>query len=72
MQDKRNVDYKPRLGRRSEGEQPKPFDVFFTPRMGKRADSRSDNFNFTPRLGRSGLATYSGNSAQLISVSNKQ
>ncbi|XP_031624826.1 uncharacterized protein LOC116341725 [Contarinia nasturtii] len=57
IQDKRSVDYKPRLGRRSESdEQPKPYDVFFTPRMGKRSDSRVDTFNYTPRLGRS---TYS-------------
>ncbi|XP_055300357.1 uncharacterized protein LOC129567471 isoform X2 [Sitodiplosis mosellana] len=54
LQEKRSLDYRPRLGRRSneDTEQPKPYDVFFTPRMGKRADFT----NYTPRLGRS---TYS-------------
>lgn len=52
MQEKRNTDYRPRLGRRSneETEQPKPYDVLFTPRMGKRSEILT---NYTPRLGRS-------------------
>lgn len=53
MQEKRNaiVDYRPRLGRRSnEDAEPKPYDVLFTPRMGKRSEVFT---NYTPRLGRS-------------------
>lgn len=51
MQEKRNVDYRPRLGRRSnEDAEPKPYDVLFTPRMGKRSEIFT---NYTPRLGRS-------------------
>lgn len=59
MQEKRSLDYRPRLGRRSNddnNEQPKPYDVLFTPRMGKRSDIFT---NYTPRLGRS---TNSGDS----------
>lgn len=55
VQEKRALEYKPRMGRRSDdNELPKPYDVLFTPRMGKRADLLT---NFTPRMGRS---TYSG------------
>lgn len=52
MQEKRSLDYRPRLGRRSneDAEQPKPYDVLFTPRMGKRSEVFT---NYTPRLGRS-------------------
>lgn len=55
IQEKRSLDYRPRLGRRSNEEtEPKPYDVLFTPRMGKRSDIFT---NYTPRLGRS---VYSG------------
>lgn len=53
LQEKRSLDFRPRLGRRSNednNEQPKPYDVLFTPRMGKRSDIFT---NYTPRLGRS-------------------
>lgn len=54
--EKRTIDYRPRMGRRSnENDQqkpyePKPYDVFFTPRMGKRSDILT---NYTPSFGRS-------------------
>lgn len=49
LPEKRTIDYRPRMGRRSnenesqKGYEPKPYDVFFTPRMGKRSDVLSNN-----------------------------
>lgn len=48
LPEKRTIDYRPRMGRRSnENDQkayePKPYDVFFTPRMGKRSEVVSSN-----------------------------
>lgn len=55
LPEKRSIDYRPRMGRRSnENDQksyePKPYDVFFTPRMGKRSEVLSNN---VPPFGRS-------------------
>lgn len=48
--EKRSIDYRPRMGRRSnENDQqkpyePKPYDVFYTPRMGKRSEAGRSMF----------------------------
>lgn len=47
LPEKRSIDYRPRMGRRSNENdhtyEPKPYDVFYTPRMGKRSEAFPNN-----------------------------